>query len=450
MPDTIAGIATAMGEGGISIVRISGDDAIRVFSAVFRASGQQLPYSDHLLMHGHIVDREGRTVDEAMGVAMYAPHTYTKEDVCELHTHGGYAAATLVMNLLAESGIRPAEAGEFTRRAFMNGRIDLAQAEAVMGIISARSAAALKSQESLLSGGASRFLKDIQTRLIQLIAGVEAYIDYPEEIEEDEATGALQSGLASLIQTLTAIADERSARILRNGLRVALCGSPNTGKSTLFNALLSEERAIVTDIPGTTRDVLEGSFSLNGFQVLLLDTAGLRASEDLVEQIGVQRARQVIDTADVALLLIDATKPLDDSERQLLCMDMRCPCAVLLNKEDKPPVVTVDQIGSACRHAPVLSISAKNGTGIPQVLAFLAGFLAQPREDMLTHQRHMALARQAADKLSQAAASLDSGTQLDLVAVDLREALWLLGRITGESVDDKLLDEIFSSFCVGK
>lgn len=450
MPDTIAGVATAVGEGGIAIVRISGDRAIELFSAVFRAPKQTPPYPDHLLIYGAVVDAEGNSADEAMGVVMRAPHTYTREDVCELHIHGGYAAATLVMNLLVGRGARPAEPGEFTRRAFMNGRIDLAQAEAVMGIIGARSMAALKSQEALLSGGTSRFLKDAQETLIQLIAGVEAYIDYPEEIDEAEATSSLLEGLEELSRSLTSAADERSARILRNGLRVALCGSPNTGKSTLFNALLSEERAIVTDIPGTTRDVLEGSISLNGFQVLLMDTAGIRESGDVVEQIGVRRARQVIRNADVALLVIDATKPLDEGERQLLAMDTPCPCAVLLNKEDKPPVLTAGQIAAETKHAPVLSISAKNATGIQQVLDYLAQFLAAPSEEQLTHQRHMALAKQAAEKLAQAAASLRNGAQLDLIAVDLREALWLLGRITGESVDEKLLDEIFSSFCVGK
>jgi len=275
--DTIAGVATALGEGGIAIVRISGDRAAELFAGVFKTA-KNPPFPDHLLMHGFVTDSTGGRVDEAMGVVMYAPHTYTKEDVCEIHTHGGYAAATLVMNLLTGLGARPAEAGEFTRRAFMNGRIDLAQAEAVMGIIGARSQAAMKSQEALLAGGTSRFLKEVQAKLIQLIAGVEAYIDYPEEIAEEEATASLQTGIASVAQTLQSVTDERSARIVRSGLRVALCGSPNTGKSTLFNAMLREDRAIVTDIPGTTRDVLEGTFSLNGFQVLLLDTAGALAS----------------------------------------------------------------------------------------------------------------------------------------------------------------------------
>jgi tRNA modification GTPase len=451
VPDTIAGIATAMGDGGIAIVRLSGDRAMEIFAQVFRASGQTPPYPDHLLMYGAVVDSEGNTVDEAMGVAMYAPRTYTRENVCELHTHGGYAAASLVMNLLLQQGARPAEPGEFTRRAFLNGRMDLAQAEAVMGIIGARSQAALRSQEILLSGGASRFLQDAQDQLIRLIAGVEAYIDYPDEIEENEATASLLDGLRILETRLRAAADERSARILRSGLRVALYGSPNVGKSTLFNALLNEERAIVTEIPGTTRDVLEGSFSLNGFQVMLLDTAGIRESRDVVEQIGVKRAINAIENTDVALLLIDATKPLDTDERRLLAMEMKCPYAVLLNKEDiKLSVVTAEQLAAFGIHNDVYSISAMDGSGMDQVLRYLSQFLVRPSDDVLTHQRHTALALQAADKMAQAILSIQGETQLDLVAVDLREALWLLGRITGESVDDKLLDEIFASFCVGK
>ena len=450
MADTIAGIATAHGEGGIAIVRISGENALTVFSAVFHTPRYKPPFPDHLLMHGTITDKNGQTLDEAMGVVMRAPHSYTKEDVCELHIHGGYAVASLVMRLLTDLDARTAEAGEFTRRAFMNGRIDLAQAEAVMGIISSRSAAALKSQETLLSGGTSRYINEIQAALIKQISGVEAYIDYPEEVGEEEATASLLAGLEQLSQKLAEITDERAARVLRFGLRVALCGSPNTGKSTLFNALLSEERAIVTDIPGTTRDVLEGSFSLHGFQVHLMDTAGLRESDDAVERIGVRRARQAVDNADVALLVIDASKPLESGEEQLLLSSLRCPCAVLLNKEDEPPVITVAQVAAITKHSPILSISAKNGTGLQQVRDYLTTHLQEPREDMLTHQRHIALAREAAAKLTQAADALRSGVQLDLVVVDLREALWLLGRITGESVDDRLLDEIFSSFCVGK
>ena len=450
MRDTIAGVATAMGEGGIAIVRLSGEGAVALFTRVFRAAGHMPPYEDHRLMYGHVADETGAPVDEAMGVVMYAPHTYTREDVCELHTHGGYAAAATAMRLLTRLGARPAEPGEFTRRAFMNGRIDLSQAEAVMGVIGARSQAALKSEQALLSGGASRFIRQAQERLIALIAGVEAHIDYPDEIDEAEATAGLREGLMALIEELNGAVDERGARILREGLRVALCGRPNAGKSTLFNALLGEERAIVTEVPGTTRDVLEGSFSLEGLNVQLLDTAGLRESADTVERIGVERARAAVAHADAALLVVDASKPLDAEEQALLAADLGCPCAVLLNKEDAQPVLTALDIAAHTAHAPILTLSAKTGQGLAQVRAYLASQAKLPREGMLTHERHMAAAREAAARLTQALAALDAGVPLDVAAVDLREALWALGRITGESVDDRLLDEIFSTFCVGK
>ena len=450
MRDTIVGIATALGEGGVAIVRLSGDNAVAIFTKAFRAQRRTPPFESHRLMYGHVVDETGAPVDEAMGVVMYAPATYTREDVCELHTHGGYAAVETTLRLLVALGARPAEAGEFTKRAFLNGRIDLVQAEAVMGVIGARSQAALKSEHVLLSGGASRFMKLAQQKLVTLIAGVEAHLDYPDEIDETEATQGLREGLRVLVTDLNAAVDERGARIVRQGLRVALCGRPNAGKSTLFNALLGEERAIVTDVAGTTRDVLEGNLTVNGVNVLLLDTAGLRESGDAVERIGVQRAREAVESADVALLLVDASAPIGAEEKQLLEMPMPCPCAVLLSKDDAAPVLTVAQVAAATAFSPIIAVSAQTGQGLSQVRAFLAAQIKLPMEGMLTHERHMAAAREAAAKLAQADAALGDGLPLDVAAVDLHEALWLLGRITGESVDDQLLDEIFATFCVGK
>ena len=450
MRDTIVGVATAPGEGGVAIVRLSGPEAVALFTRVFSAAGRKPPYEDHRLMYGHVIGSAAETVDEAMGVVMLAPHTYTREDVCELHTHGGYAAAGAVVRLLTAMGARPAEPGEFTRRAFMNGRIDLSQAEAVMGVIGARSSAALKAEQALLAGGASRFIRTAQEALVTLIAGVEAHIDYPDEIDETEATKGLREGLTHLVADLRAAVDERGARILREGLRVALYGLPNAGKSTLFNALLGEDRAIVTNVPGTTRDVLEGAFMLNGLSVTLMDTAGLRDSDDQVERIGVTRARQAVARADVALLLVDATVPPDEALLALLSQDMGCPAAVLLNKEDDAPVMTALALEPITVHRPIFTVSAKTGAGLADVRAFLLVKAQLPREGALIHERHMVAAREAADRLEQALRSLDNGLPLDFAAVDLREALWTLGRITGESVDDRLLDEIFSTFCVGK
>lgn len=447
MEDTIVGIATAAGEGGVAIVRMSGERAVELFEKAFQSRKRRPPFESHRLMLGYVMDETG-PIDEAMGVVMYAPHSYTREDVCELQTHGGDAAASLVMKRLIRLGARPAEAGEFTRRAFMNGRIDLMQAEAVMGVISARSAAALREEERQLSGGQSRFLREAQETLTGLLAGLEAHIDYPDEIDEAEALGGLTEGLDRLIDRLEQAIDERGARIIREGLRVALCGRPNAGKSTLFNALLGEERAIVTDVPGTTRDVLEGGFTLDGMNVLLQDTAGLRDSGDAVERIGVERAQRALQEADAALLLIDASTPLTEEESTLLSMEMPCPCAVVLNKEDVGE--RVNRLEDMTAHRPVLRISARNGEGLNEVRDYLRGFIKRPRELMLTHERHMSTAREAVGKLQDARRGLENDQPLDLAAVDMHEALYLLGRITGDSVDEQLLDDIFSRFCVGK
>lgn len=447
MEDTIVGIATAAGEGGVAIVRMSGERAVELFEKAFQPRKRRPPFESHRLMLGYVMDETG-PIDEAMGVVMYAPHSYTREDVCELQTHGGDAAASLVMKRLIRLGARPAEAGEFTRRAFMNGRIDLMQAEAVMGVISARSAAALREEERQLSGGQSRFLREAQETLMGLLSGLEAHIDYPDEIDEAEALGGLTEGLDRLIDRLEQAIDERGARIIREGLRVALCGRPNAGKSTLFNALLGEERAIVTDVPGTTRDVLEGGFTLDGLNVLLQDTAGLRDSGDAVERIGVERAQRALQEADAALLLIDASTPLTEEESTLLAMEMPCPCAVVLNKEDVGE--RVNGLEDMTAHRPILRISARNGEGLNEVRDYLRGFIKRPRELMLTHERHMSTAREAVGKLRDARRGLENAQPLDLAAVDMHEALYLLGRITGDSVDERLLDDIFSRFCVGK
>lgn len=448
MTDTIVGIATAQGEGGVAIVRISGDEAAQLLSQVFRSGRHQPPYESHRLMYGHVMDG-GEVVDECMAVYMAAPRTYTREDVCEIHTHGGSTAAALTMKLLIRCGARPAEAGEFTRRAFMNGRIDLSQAEAVMGVISAQSQAALRAEQLQLAGGQSRFIKQAQQQLTTLLAGLEAHIDYPDEIDEDEAVAGLTEGLNSLIASLNAAIDERSARIVREGLRVALCGRPNAGKSTLFNALLGEDKAIVTAIPGTTRDVLEGSFTLDGCRVLLSDTAGLRQSEDVVEQIGVERARKALQEADTALLVVDASQPLTGEDMELIATAFPCPCATLLNKQDAA-VVTPEEAEKLGAPSPILCLSALTGEGLETVKDYLRSQLRTPQQLLLTHERHMAVARQALERLETARSTLNAGQPADFAAVDLHEGLYLLGRITGESVDEKLLDDIFSRFCVGK
>ena len=444
--DTIVAVATAAGEGSVAIVRVSGPEAVRMFEKAFVAKGKTPPFETHRLMLGKLMD-ESSMIDEVMGVVMYAPSTYTREDVCEIHTHGGQVAAALAVKRFIQLGARPAQAGEFTRRAFVNGRIDLAQAEAVMGVISAQSAAALRAEEAQLMGGQSRFVVGAQAALLSLLAGLEAYLDYPEEIGEEEALEGLSEGLDALIAMLEGAIDERGARIVREGLKVALCGKPNAGKSTLFNALLGEERAIVTEVPGTTRDVLHGTLMLDGVCVKVLDTAGLRDTEDQVERIGVERARQAIAQADVAFLLIDASQPY---EKDAALEGVSCPCAVLLNKEDLGAVLEPEEVRAHMGDVPVFAISAKTGQGMSEVRAYLRQYIQLPQQQLLTHERHMAVGREALARLCQAREALGGGKPLELAAVDLHDALYLLGRITGESVDEKLLDDIFSRFCVGK
>ncbi|NLV58837.1 MAG: tRNA uridine-5-carboxymethylaminomethyl(34) synthesis GTPase MnmE [Clostridiales bacterium] len=447
--DTIVGIATAAGQGAVAIVRISGSRAVEFFERVFRSAAYSPPYESHRLMVGKLIEGD-QVIDEVMGVVMLAPRSYTREDVCEIHTHGGSVAAALCVKLLVSLGARPAQAGEFTRRAFLNGRMDLAQAEAVMGIIQAQSAVALRAEEAQLMGGQSRFVLDAQRELLDLLSALEAHIDYPEEISQEEALEGLAGGLDGLIKRLSGAIDERSARIVREGLRVALCGRPNAGKSTLFNALLGEERAIVTEVPGTTRDVLHGSFFLDGLCVHVTDTAGLRESEDRVERIGVERAWREVSQADVALLLVDGSRPLDQEEQAMILTPLPCPSAVLLNKEDLSLALEMEEVVTLAAGRPLLRVSAKTGEGLAAVRDYLRGFLQVPQQLLLTHERHMAVAREALDRLIQAREALAGGQPTDFVAVDLHDALYLLGRITGESVDERLLDDIFSRFCVGK
>ena len=445
--DTIVGIATALGAGGVAMVRCSGKDAVRLFEKVFMSSGYRPPYESHRMMAGKLMDGDSM-IDEVMGVVMLAPRSYTREDVCELHTHGGHMAATLALKLLIRLGARPAEAGEFTRRAFLNGRVDLAQAEAVMGVIAAQSAAALKTEEAQLMGGQSQFIRETQQTLLELLAGLEAHLDYPEEVNENEVMEGALVRLDQLIDRLEGAIDERGARIVREGLRVTLFGEPNVGKSTLFNILLGEERAIVTEVPGTTRDVLHGMISLDGVCIHLADTAGLRESGDPVERMGAERARRAVSQADVALLLVDASQPL--REKKLLRAPMPCPCAILLNKTDCPPVLDAGDIELLTDKRPILLISAKTGQGVQEVKEYLRGHAQSPQQLILTHERHMAAARDALTRLIQARETLAAGQPMDFAAIDLHDALYLLGRITGESVDEKLLDDIFSRFCVGK
>ena len=438
--DTIAAQATAQGEGGIAIVRVSGADAERLLSTLFVPAHD---WESHRLYYGHIVD-QGETLDECMAVLMRAPRSYTREDVAEIHLHGGSWAARSVLNALYRLGARAAEPGEFTRRAFLNGRIDLSRAEAVMALISAEGGRAARAAVRQLEGGVSGFIRTAQEELIALLSGAAAAIDYPEEITLEEAASDLETGARRLAEKLENACDERGARIADQGLEAVLCGRPNVGKSSLLNALARQERAIVTDIPGTTRDIIRADVMIDGLRVHFSDTAGLRDGADEIEKIGVDRARQAIAGADAVLVVLNASAELTEEDRQLLEDTKDAPRIIVLNQCDRSM-----RLDPRDFDAPVV-VSAHTGEGLNELEKRVAAFGAGAGESALTQQRHMRLAREAAASLRAAADACARGEAVDLAVIDLQSALASLGRVTGEQVDEKLIDDIFSRFCVGK
>lgn len=447
--DTIAAIATAPGQGGVSIVRISGAEAEKVLMAIFRPAGKfAAPLASHMLTYGHALDGD-TVVDECMAVIMRGPRSYTREDVAELQLHGGGVTSQKVLALCLAHGARLAEPGEFTRRAFLNGRIDLSQAEAVMALIAAQGEQARQAALRQLEGGASSFIRQAADDLYDIQACAAACIDYPEEISEEEAAADLAPRILHLADTLDGACDERAARIITNGLRVALCGRPNVGKSSLLNALLGEERAIVTPIPGTTRDMITGDIQLEGSIIHLMDTAGLHDTDDPVEQLGVARAQSAIRQADAVLLLLDTGMPLTAEDRHLAALLQGLNAAIVLNKADLPAMLSENDAAALLPGAPVLRLSAHQADTLAPLKAYLSAQASAADVLTLTQPRHLEAARRAARHLRQAAEALVSAT-VDLASIDLQAAQLALAEITGDEVEEKLLDRVFSQFCVGK
>jgi len=450
MSDTIAAVATAKGAGGIAIVRISGSDAEKILKQVFKPASLTCEFISHMLMYGRAVDAEGSTLDEVMAVLMRAPRTYTREDVAEIQCHGGGVSAQAVLSRILECGARMALPGEFTRRAFMNGRIDLSKAEAVMQLIGANSQAAARASVRQLEGGVSGFVREVSHKLTDVLALIEASTDFPDEVEEEAASVQIATDLNGIIENIEKKCDRRSARLLREGASIVLAGRPNVGKSSMLNALLNQERAIVTAIPGTTRDVLTERIIIGGISAEISDTAGRRDTDDPVEKIGVDRARKAAENADIVLIVLDASQELDEEDRSLVeGADERC--IVCLNKQDLEQVVTPDYISSVT-DAKVMLISAESGMGIEELMEEMASRIALSEENdgQLVHQRHLELARSAKDHLRNAVFAIESGFPLDTTAIDLKEALSDLGEITGINATEEVIDRVFANFCVGK
>ncbi len=447
--DTIAAVATPPGLGGIGIIRISGPEAEPILRRVFRPAGKggDTPLVSHMLTYGRLTDGT-ETVDECMAVLMRAPRSYTREDVAEIQLHGGAFCLNRAMELCLRAGARMAEAGEFTRRAFLNGRIDLSQAEAVMALISARGAQAHRAALRQLDGGCAHYIRPLADRLYDLQAGLAACIDYPEEISDEEGAASLRPGLEALLCDLESALDEHASRLLDQGLQVALIGRPNVGKSSLLNALLGEDRAIVTAIPGTTRDTVQGELLLEGIRVLLTDTAGIRPTEDPVERIGVERSEKARDAADLALLVADGSEDLTEEDIALL-QGLSGEAAVVINKADLPQKLSVERVKALRPELPCLTVSARQPQSLQPLKAFLRSHTEISDRLALTQPRHLAAAKRAAEHLRAALCTLDSMTP-DMASTDLQAAQEALSEITGDRADEQLLDRIFSRFCVGK
>lgn len=454
--DTIAAIATPLGESGIGVIRISGSKAYDVGDAIFK-SKSSLPLAqrrDRSIQYGLIVDDDGKAVDEVILLIMKGPRSYTAEDVLEIQCHGGRQSLSEILGLVLRHGARLANPGEFTQRAFVNGRIDLAQAEAVMDVIQAKSAQGLTSAVSQLEGRLSRVVGDMRLHLTDFITRLEVTVDYPEEDLEDIEVPDIAGAIREMERRLDdMLAESKSGRMMRDGVMAAIAGTPNAGKSSLLNRFLETERAIVTDVPGTTRDVIEEWISIQGVPICLVDTAGIRSTDDTVEQIGVRRAKEYMDRADIILVVVDQSRLLQEEDRQILETARGRQALIVLNKEDLQPAFETEELQSY--GLPLLSISASTGAGMGELkdamlsLALKQGLMAA-QSALLANTRHIELVRQSREALQRALDTIEAGMPVDCAIVDIREAWELLGSITGDTVHDDIIEEIFSRFCLGK
>lgn len=459
--DTIAAIATPLGEGGIGIIRISGPQAIEAADHIFvhRRGKKLAKMPSHRIYYGHIVYSDGRVIDEVLVSLMRAPRTYTREDVIEINCHGGLQSLQQILQqVLAQDGVRMAEPGEFTKMAFLNGRIDLVQAEAVIDVIRAGTERALQVSVDQLRGGLSQIITDIRNILLNARAEIEVSIDYPEYDQPDVTRDVLKNKLNQALHIVQKLLDEsQTGRILREGIKTVIAGKPNVGKSSLLNVLLGVERAIVTDIPGTTRDTVEEMLDLGGIPLHVIDTAGIHHSEDPVEKIGIERSRQALAIADLVLLVIDVSRGLSEEDKQLYQLTKSNHTLVILNKIDLPEQLTDLDVQQQLGVKPenMIAISTLKKEGLDQLTKrvhqlFMQGQVKGDHTVMVSRMRHIQLLKEAKEALNQAIVAINHQIPVDMVAIDIEKAWQALGLIIGKSVEEDLIDHIFAEFCLGK
>lgn len=457
MKDTIAAVATAMTASGIGIIRISGPESRSITGKIYRSKGGKKKIEEvasHTINYGFIWDEE-ELIDEVLVMVMDGPRSYTGEDTVEIDCHGGVLAMKRVLETVIKYGARPAEPGEFTKRAFLNGRIDLSQAEAVIDVINAQNEYALKSSVSQLRGNIQRIIREIREQIIYQIAYIESALDDPEHISIDGYGDTLRGETELIKGKLDRLLDTvREGKLMKEGIKTVIVGKPNAGKSSLLNTLVGEERAIVTDIAGTTRDILEETIVLHGISLRMMDTAGIRSTEDVVEKIGVGKAIENAKDADLILYVVDASIPLDENDREIIALLRDKKAVVILNKTDLKQVVLEEDLKALVEH-PIVSISAKEEEGIDcleqQIKElFFAGKLTFNDEIYITNMRHKTALEEAKRSILLVENSIDMGLPEDFYSIDLMNAYEALGSIIGEAVGEDLVNEIFSKFCTGK
>ncbi len=455
--DTIAAISTPMGEGAIAIVRISGPEAVKAANQIFKGKNIE-EVESHTIHYGFIVDPgTNEKVEEVMLSVLRAPRTFTREDIVEINCHGGLVSVNRVLQLVLNQGVRLAEPGEFTKRAFLNGRIDLSQAEAVMDLIRAKTDRAMNVAIGQMEGRLSKLVRQLRQTILETLAHVEVNIDYPEYDDVEEMTHRLLLEKATEIKEEIAklLETSKQGKILRDGISTVIIGRPNVGKSSLLNSLVHENKAIVTDIPGTTRDVIEEYVNVRGVPLRLVDTAGIRETEDIVERIGVERSRQVLKEADLILLVLNNAEPLTAEDRKLFEAARGMDVIVLVNKIDLDRKIDIEEVKKLADNYPVISTSLKEESGVDQLEEaisglFFTGKLESGDMTYVSNTRHIALLNQAQKAIDDVLSGIDAGVPIDLIQIDFTRTWEILGEIIGDTVHESLINQLFSQFCLGK
>lgn len=457
LDDVIAAISTPLGTGGIGIVRMSGSGCIQMADTIFRGRKPLSEKATHTLSYGKITDgAAGKVIDEVLVSVMRAPHTYTKEDIVEINCHGGSLVTRRVLAAVLKCGARLAEPGEFTKRSFLNGRIDLTQAEAVIDLIHSKTELSRQAAVNQLEGRLKKAVREMREELLDMIAGIEAVIDYPDYDIEDETYSKMEQSAQRLLQRMEKLLETADrGKIIREGLQTVIVGKPNVGKSSLLNWLLEEERAIVTDIPGTTRDTVEEYLNIDGIPIKIVDTAGIRETGDIVERMGVEKSKAYAENADLVILMLDGSRPLEAEDKEILSFVKGKKTIALLNKTDLTQALSLEELAAYIPREQLLMISVKENQGFDALIdamkkLFLDGQDATAEDALFGNTRHKDALGRARDAMARCMETIQTRMPEDFISMDLQDANRALGEITGDTSDEEIIDRIFTKFCLGK